>query len=419
MVASKPMTTRSKTLPEDDAESKSKADKSRDWRQRRDENLENKNSKMIKQSHKKNEKIDKSQKQFDDPDLMPPVIPVPPSVPPPKNNKRQVHWKDLESSSEPDLSNIPEIPYVDVPDVTYSPTAAEKQKADRDKVIQYKGVRWQVREVKDDDGDEECSEEQVIHSDVTLKGQITTRIKIDPRIKKPTEDRLNAVMPFATSEEEVTEFPINSIHIDQLDSQVEVFVVTGQETNIPKGSIVISDPVLQYLEKLMPGEEPKKVFVGNSTESLRCIFPLVNACARMESLTDSGSQIISMSKKKAVEACLSWDPDVLIYMQSANKGIEKSVGLARNVPFLFGEITVYLQVHIIKDPAYDCLLGRPFDTVTESEIKNSKDGGQTITIHDPNTNRRTVVPTYPKGKGPSVIEKQPELTQGFLLASMN
>ena len=65
------------------------------------------------------------------------------------------------------------------------------------------------------------------------------------------------------------------------------------------------------------------------------------------------------------------------------------------------------------------LLGRPFDVLTESEIKNTKDGGQTITIKDPNTLRRAVIPTYARGKGPSLVEKDPKMTQGFLLASMN
>ena len=116
---------------------------------------------------------------------------------------------------------------------------------------------------------------------------------------------------------------------------------------------------------------------------------------------------------------LSWDPDVVIYMQSANKSVEKSLGLARNVPFLFGDVTLYMQVHVMKNPAYDLLLGRPFDTLTESVVKTEKDGTQTITIHDPNTLKRAVVVTYARGKGPSEADKNPKLSQGFLLTSRN
>ncbi len=63
-------------------------------------------------------------------------------------------------------------------------------------------------------------------------------------------------------------------------------------------------------------------------------------------------------------------------MQSANKQVEKSLGMAKNVPFLFSDITVYLQVHIIHDPTYDILLGRPFNVLTSSTVYNNTDGRQ-------------------------------------------
>ena len=69
----------------------------------------------------------------------------------------------------------------------------------------------------------------------------------------------------------------------------------------------------------------------------------------------------------------------------------------KNVPFKIGEITVYLQVHILRQPAYDILLGRPFDVLTESVVCNYSDENQTITILDPNTSRRATVPTVKHG----------------------
>ncbi|KNZ74504.1 hypothetical protein J132_06458, partial [Termitomyces sp. J132] len=83
---------------------------------------------------------------------------------------------------------------------------------------------------------------------------------------------------------------------------------------------------------------------------------------------------------------LTWDPDIRLCMKSANKQVNESVGLAHNVPFIFAEgFTVYLQVHIFEKPAYTVLLGRPFDTLTESNIQNLQDGSAIITIKDPNT----------------------------------
>ena len=103
---------------------------------------------------------------------------------------------------------------------------------------------------------------------------------------------------------------------------------------------------------------------------------------------------------------LSWDPTVVIHMQSANRQVEKTLGLARNVPFLFGEIMVYLQVHIIREPAYKVLLGWPFDALTESEVKNSKDGAQLVTITDPNTGNKVTLPTYTRGQTPRILKRQ-------------
>ena len=47
-------------------------------------------------------------------------------------------------------------------------------------------------------------------------------------------------------------------------------------------------------------------------------------------------------------------------------------------------ITLYLQMHVIRDPAYDILLGRLFDVLTESVVRNFRNEDQTITIKDPN-----------------------------------
>lgn len=84
-------------------------------------------------------------------------------------------------------------------------------------------------------------------------------------------------------------------------------------------------------------------------------------------------------------------------MQSANGQVEKSVGLSRNAAFRFGELTLHLQVHIIKNPAYKVLLGRPFEVLTGSTIQNGTDDSQTITLTDPNSKKCCVIPTFERG----------------------
>jgi hypothetical protein len=151
--------------------------------------------------------------------------------------------------------------------------------------------------------------------------------------------------------------------------------------------------------------------IGVDSASLRVVYPLIQGNAQAESILDGGSQIVSMSLATAIELGLIWDPDINIFMQSANGQVEKTVGLARNVPFRFGDITVYLQVHVIRDPAYKVLLGRPFDILTASNVQNQRDGGQILTLTDPATRKRCTLPTFERGAlknlqkvTPSVVE---------------
>jgi hypothetical protein len=182
-------------------------------------------------------------------------------------------------------------------------------------------------------------------------------------------------------------------------------ILEEDKEGLIKGSIVIGDPVLQYLSTLQPGEKPKTIRVGEESQALRSIYPTINGVGEVESLLDSGSQIISMSQKVATELEVTWDPDITVEMESANRSIERTIGLAKNVPFLCGNVRVYLQVHIMKNPAYRVLLGRPFDIITESQVKNEKDGNQTLTLTDPNTGERCVMSTHERGKTPDVLRK--------------
>ena len=182
-------------------------------------------------------------------------------------------------------------------------------------------------------------------------------------------------------------------------------ISTEDKDGIPKGSLIVNDPVLQYLSTMSPGEKPKTVVVASESQGLRAVYPLINNVGEVESLLDGGSQIVSMSKDVAVELEIPWDPDITVQMQSANRTLEQTLGLAKNVPFLFGHITVYLQVHVMGRPAYRVLLGRPFDTITESVVKNTRDGGQSLTLTDPNSGERCVMHTHERGKPPTIIKK--------------
>jgi hypothetical protein len=73
--------------------------------------------------------------------------------------------------------------------------------------------------------------------------------------------------------------------------------------------------------------------------------------------------------------------------------------MCRNVHFDFGGVEVYLQVHVIRQPAYDILLGRPFDVLLTTSTQNYSNDTAIITLRDPNNQDRLVaLPTQRRGK---------------------
>jgi len=84
-------------------------------------------------------------------------------------------------------------------------------------------------------------------------------------------------------------------------------------------------------------------------------------------------------------------------MVSANRGVDQLLGILHNIPFLVGNIMLYLQVHVLWAPAYDILLGHPFDVLMQSVVCNFSNENQTVTILDPNTGHRATVPMIPHG----------------------
>ncbi|THH15795.1 hypothetical protein EW146_g4730 [Bondarzewia mesenterica] len=168
----------------------------------------------------------------------------------------------------------------------------------------------------------------------------------------------------------------------------------------PEGSLVIPDPYEAYFNLLTLDEEPEPLIVAKESSALHSILPLINHQQQVESIVDPGSQIIAMSEEVCNELALIYDPNIVLNMQSANGKIDKSLSLACNVPFLIGDIALYLQVHVIHKSAYDILLGHPFDVLTESIIKNFANENQTITIHDLNTGCNVTMPTLARGPPP-------------------
>jgi hypothetical protein len=204
------------------------------------------------------------------------------------------------------------------------------------------------------------------------------------------------ILPFLEASEIGAQPKLGSqwLNIEELP-KAQLCVATVSDGIMPQGAIYISDPVTQFLSE---GGDPKslnRVLVrAPESGSLMTVYPVVNGCGPVQGILDEGSQIVSMGKETAMSLHIAWDPDIKITMQSANGSLDQTLGLARSVPFLFGNVVVYLQIHVLENVAYKILLGRPFHIITESNVQNFRNGAQVLTLKDPISNRRISLPTY-------------------------
>ena len=335
--------------------------------------------------------------------------------------------------TETTIDDMPELPFVDVqplPNVTRAPPKTSKEISGHNDVENLLGIpRLPVEPGFKNRAPLQLDERAKDLVQDALKNTICITTEDLLNVSEPVRQELKKLLMKKRSEKKSVAFAAEvdslvgpSSKDDELISADKLpeatYEVLAHDTNgMAKGSVIVHDPVMQYLNALAPGEKPKTVVVAAESHALRTVYPLINGVGEVESLLDPGSQIVSMSREVATALQVTWDPDIVVHMESANKSLEKTLGLAKNVPFVFGPITVYLQVHVIEKVAYKVLLGRPFDTITESEVKNSKDGSQSLTLTDLNTGERCVMHTHERGKQPTVIQKP--VRQDFVRSLMN
>lgn len=218
------------------------------------------------------------------------------------------------------------------------------------------------------------------------------RVRVTP--KRPGRDEQNQALATLDNYQDRAGY----VNIDDLYAGDLERCLMVEENGVPAGTIVHQDIVECFEMDVPPHDREHITLVANVSEGLRCVFPIINGMAeQVECIVDSGSQIISMNKDVATRLKLSWSPDTTINMQSANGELAPTKGVVRNVPFRFGEVTVFLQVHVVDGAPYQVLMGRPFDTLSKSIVTNFEDGMQEMTITCPNTGKRAIVATYPRG----------------------
>ena len=161
---------------------------------------------------------------------------------------------------------------------------------------------------------------------------------------------------------------------------------TRQHANNPRSNRSI-------LLGLSKAPDPDKLKVAATSAAIRSTYALVDNSQQWECTIDSGCQVVAMSENTCHDLGLMYDPSIKLNMEFANGEINKSLELTFNVPFQIEPIIIYLQVHVIQSPAYNILLGCPFDILMESVIRNFTNEDQTINICDPNSGQWVTIPT--------------------------
>src|ERR1700723_890020 len=187
----------------------------------------------------------------------------------------------------------------------------------------------------------------------TIKSPIVTLMpeelfSISPEIRNRIKD--------AVSNKRIMLTDVNTFDMD--NSQIESFVLqshTDPEVLIghvtpplpEEGAIVVQDPYEVYLRNVPQGQTLEIIMVAKESHALRSIIMILDGKEKVKCIVDTGSQIVAMSESLCHDLGLTYDPMIRLNMQSANGDVDQSLGLARNVPQKIGDITLYLQIHVL------------------------------------------------------------------------
>jgi hypothetical protein len=296
--------------------------------------------------------------------------------------RNQPH-KSLHISRKP-----PVHPFSNVPEAHYVPPTSRNFTGPPDKEKQSKEPAYRtIAPIHNSKFAEEVYTRSMKSPFVTLTPK--ELLSISPEYRQKMRDAVTPKRVYPTEIDKVSDTVATHYHKEFLP-QVENEEHSSHGNNgipLPADAFIKNDIYETYINSLQPGEERKSLTVAKESHSLRSIMAIVDNQEYIEAIIDPGSQIIAMSETVCYNLGLHFDPTIQVNMESANGEVDRSLGLARNVACNMGGITLYFQIHVIRKPAYDILIGRPFDVLTKSIIRNYSNEDQTITIIDPNSDR--------------------------------
>lgn len=331
----------------------------------------------------------------------------------------------------PSRSDETHRPFDHVPPREVSPIPRNQPKSKPEKVTESKGSskgpKFRLRNELFIPGLEEELADRISRQMITLTAaeafQLSGKVrqimmrKMKNRQVRPQERIKSFVNEAHDVEPSVEEIPRTGMEMQQFIAVEDLSLSEGlifekileDRDGMKAGDYVQLDPVVAFLHDVDENDSRRDMtIVATMGNGLRSVWPVVNNRDDLdiESVLDSGSQIVAIDMCVALGLGLGWDPKVTIQMQNVHGGLARTKGLSRNVPFRFGPITLYLQCHVQEKAPFEILLGRPFDVLTESVIHTFGSGDQELTITDPNTGKQYTIGTSPRGQSPKAQKRQ-------------
>jgi hypothetical protein len=169
-------------------------------------------------------------------------------------------------------------------------------------------------------------------------------LSLCPEYRQKVRDSVTPKRILTGEHEKAKDLPIVSTHLNQIATLPFSRGIPAPSTAMAKKEslpapasamtegYIIPDIYETYLKNLPQGQQPCKLMVAKESHALRSIIMVVDNQEQVETIIDPGSQIIAMADSVCHELGLIYDPTIQLNMQLANGEIDRSLGLARNVP---------------------------------------------------------------------------------------
>ncbi|KAH9994567.1 hypothetical protein BJV74DRAFT_770181, partial [Russula compacta] len=107
-------------------------------------------------------------------------------------------------------------------------------------------------------------------------------------------------------------------------------------------------------------------------------------------IVDSGSQIIAIRKDLALKVGTHISPNIRLEMEGANSATNWTLGCTEHLTIQVGGVPFKVHAHVVEQASFCLLLGRLFQKLLQSSLKDRPNGNVDVIIWDPCVHSRHI-----------------------------